>query len=325
MVARVIWFLVCTIGSARLGGLAFAFIGLPLGMLALWTNRSLEDVRYAAMRLTFSTLLSLALVVLAVYEGTPANMVSWFVVMGVVTWTIVLCLIIPSRGSLAALLPSMVGVAAFVTIADVLPTRGYHCADLRNGRKGVALSEPVMMMTNGPNENLIADKIGVGQADWFYRCTGDGRITLEMPDTRSLVFSKQLPVLLEFLPNSAARRQILTNLTNKNNLIRVHQGLLLTCLYEYGYPDDYTKDEWWETYGHLFEAKHDVHDAVAFSLGITEMAEALNEDTPRRSVERQLLAARYFERGMYTRCPDFGRVYMEETMRGTSPTTELWW
>ncbi len=82
------------------------------------------------------------------------------------------------------------------------------------------------------------------------------------------------------LPDDAARKTVIKALTDTENRLRVHQGLLLACLHDLKYPAGTDRNSWWLHHKEFFKSEHDPIVAASLTQG---WLETLTESTRRRS------------------------------------------
>jgi hypothetical protein len=99
------------------------------------------------------------------------------------------------------------------------------------------------------------------------------------------------------LPTDEARTQVLACLADTENLLRVHQGLLLTCLREWGYPAGHNAASWWARHRHLFRHEYDPRAAALTVAGWQEWL--VRHRDMANDVGGQAMAAHYYQLGSW--------------------------
>jgi hypothetical protein len=131
--------------------------------------------------------------------------------------------------------------------------------DLHGGRQAwEILPHSFTFAHAGPNTRLLEQWLGPLEPQWQY---------LDHVNGRNLIFSARLPAILDLLPDDEARRQVLMSLTDSTNLLRFHQGLLLTCVHELGYPPGMDAHSWWDKHVWVFQRERDPARAVRIAWG----------------------------------------------------------
>lgn len=151
---------------------------------------------------------------------------------------------------------------------------------MRGGRQGVELTPGLRFGRVGPNTALLESYLGPLPAKWRHRAIrsmliGDWRDGNERVNSRSLIHASHLESVLARLPDREARVQVLRCLTDTDNLLRVHQGLLLTCLDALGYPVGLDAVSWWAAHRWAFVVEPDPERAARICQGWTDQAREL--------------------------------------------------
>jgi len=205
----------------------------------------------------------------------------------------------------------LAGTTFFYYLTFFFPLERHGLQDLHGGRSGFEIFPHRFRFGYvGPNTRLLEHRLGSLEAQWQERGTqfmllstwrdGDERV-----NCRNLIFSEELPAILEQLPTDEARQEVLTCLTDSTNLMRIHQGLLLTCLKELGYPPGMDAQTWWDKHSWVFQRERDPVRAVKITWGWTER---LPENSNRIAITRQLRAVYYQERGIWGGDVAFGEA-----------------
>jgi hypothetical protein len=196
--------------------------------------------------------------------------------------------------------------------------------DVHGGRYGwEILPHGFRFAHTGRNTRLLQTYLGPLDAQWEQRCIdfmllGDWRDGNERVNCHNLIFSRDLAAILERLPSDAARREVLMSLTDSANLLRIHQGLLLTCLKELGYPPGMNSQTWWDKHAWLFQPEHDPTRAVRIVYG---WSARLREYSNIDAISGQLAGVNYQEIGTWGGDRNFGDEFLkveEQLQRGRS-------
>lgn len=136
------------------------------------------------------------------------------------------------------------------------------------------------------------------------------------------------------LPDDAARRAVVIALAAPNNRLRVHQGLLLVCLYDLGYPEGMDRDSWWAAHSQLFRREYDPKVAASLVCDWLENVERIyaGPESP-SAVWTQLRAARYQQQGTWGAHVDFAEAFWQIKFGQDEPDVEarrladaiIWW
>ncbi|MCA9268410.1 MAG: hypothetical protein KDA41_08055, partial [Planctomycetales bacterium] len=142
------------------------------------------------------------------------------------------------------------------------------------------------------------------------------------------------PQILAMLPDDAARQSIIKSLTEPDNRLRVHQGVLLACLYDLNYPAGMDGRSWWLHHKEFFRAEHDPVAAASLTQGFLDNVGRIypDGDIP-DEVLRQCRAARYQQHGTWGGHFDFGVTYIEMERGDREPDAQslesardiVWW
>ena len=196
-------------------------------------------------------------------------------------------------------------------LAIPLPER-WSLFDDRGGREGTLLSPGLRFGRNGRNTALLESYLGRLEPNWWVQAPRfpgirDGN---ERVYSRSMIRSENLPAILAMLPSDTARRQVLACLTDPHNRLRVHQGLLLACLKQFGYPAGYDAERWWAFHEAAFVRERDPARAARVAYGWLEEANRLSSSWS-GELGGQLSAASYHVRGDWGRDHHFGVAYRQ--------------
>jgi hypothetical protein len=190
----------------------------------------------------------------------------------------------------------------------------WSLCDDHGGRWGLQISPGLRFGRDGPNTKLLESYLGPLPPNWWlqaphfpYIRDGNERVM-----SRNPILRDYLPTLLSRLPDDAARKQVLTCLVDPENRLRVHQGLLLACLMELGYPPGLDAKGWWKAHRDLFKCGHEALAAAKLTRGWTRKIERLPQrplnGEPRSAVSSLITAANYQERGAWGGHEDFGEA-----------------
>ncbi len=204
--------------------------------------------------------------------------------------------------------------------------------DDRGGREGTLLTPGLRFGRSGRNTALLESYLGRLEPNWWVQAPRfphirDGN---ERVYSRSMIRSENLPAILAMLPSDSARRQVLACLTDPENRLRVHQGLLLACLNRFGYPEGYDVERWWAAHEPAFVPERDPARAVRIAYGWLEEANRLSSSWS-GELGGQLSATSYHVRGHWGRDHHFGVAYAEleaappSARRGLPRVRVVWW
>jgi hypothetical protein len=111
---------------------------------------------------------------------------------------------------------------------------------------------------------------------------------------------------------------VLKCVTDPTNLLRVHQGLLLVCVYQWGYPRGHDAASWWTKHRWVFYAERDAHQAWRVMWGWREKIEAASRDHE-WPISSQLHAAYDQEGGAWGGDRKLGELFDREPFWRLSP------
>lgn len=207
--------------------------------------------------------------------------------------------------------------------------------DDRGGRSGWGITPCLRFGREGPNTELMESLVGRLEPNWWYQAPQSPYIRdgNERVHSRSIIRKEFFPELMEMLPNDNARCAVVLALTDTQNRLRVHQGLLLTCLFVEGSPAGWDANAWWLHNEALLQSEHD--PAIAASIAIDWIAkiESCDALANNRLVATQLRAAKYQQRGGWGGHYDFGEAFQELAHQRAEPDAKayalgrsfLWW
>ena len=202
-------------------------------------------------------------------------------------------------------------------------------------RSGSAITPFLHFGRDGENTKLMESYVGPLEANWWYQCPlspymRDGN---ERVRSRSITRYGYFPELLAMLPDDQARRTVILALTDRSNRLRVHQGLLLACLYVGNYPEGMDAESWWAHHQALFEPEYDPTVAAAVIQGWRAQAERLESRDVDSIIYLQLYATGYQEEGGWGGDEELGEVALDIEYGGREPDPDglargqqvIWW
>lgn len=149
-------------------------------------------------------------------------------------------------------------ITGFFLLSLFVPYQDNEIQDLRGGRWGtIILPWQLKFGRNGENTEFLENHLGPLKPELRFKLNRSKVFSrsLENPEqvnSRSLIVSRRLEDILRRLPDRAACDQVLNCLTEPNNLLRVHQSMLLTALDAKGFPKGYDKWSWWQAHRWIF-------------------------------------------------------------------------
>lgn len=140
------------------------------------------------------------------------------------------------------------------------------------GRSGWAITPGLQFGKKGPCTAMLESYVGPLEPNWSYQAPyspyiRDGN---ERVQSRNVIRYEYFPEILEMLPDDAARQTVIKALTDTENRLRVHQGLLLACLHDLNYPAGTDRNSWWLHHKELFKSEHDPIAAASLAQGWLE-------------------------------------------------------
>lgn len=256
----------------------------------------------------FAMICTLFLVRWIYYEyGTPATIITYLALCGIILWTLLLAFPIHGRKRI------LFGLVPVLFFTYVFACEGEYIRDTHGGRNGFEIW-PLRFCQTGINTALLEQYLGKLEPQWKHAGTRANIFTTifttiyghgDRIDGRSIIRSPDLKDILALLPTHEARCQVLRCVTDRQNLARVHQGLLLVCLKEWGYPPGYDTAKWWKTNSHIFQphkiSSYQSKELEAF-LFLRELRSQVEKSPQYRwgdnsEIDRQLKAAALQEPG----------------------------
>ena len=267
--------------------------------------------------------------------GLPLNLYTWIVV--------VLCAV--SGASLAFSgkwqFLFTVPLLTCVYLAVPIPFQFFSCIEICSlfddvgGRSGWVITPGLKFGKDGPNTLLLESYLGPLKPNWWYQASHSPYIRdgNERVQSRNVIRYEYFPEILAMLPDDDARRTVIEALTDTENRLRVHQGLLLVCLHVLKYPEGMNAGSWWMQHQQLFISEHDPSIAASMTQGwLQEIDRLFANDVP-NTIGSQYRAARYQQRGSWGGHRDFGKVFLEMEFGERKPDAHsaelgrkvIWW
>lgn len=201
-------------------------------------------------------------------------------------------------------------VTGLFLLSLIVPLESHWIQDVHGGREGtVVLPWQLRFGRSGENTERLERYLGTLEPKWRHRSIrsmamsrwNDGN---ERVNSRSLIYSESLERILLFLPDSAARQQVLSCLTDSSNLLSVHQGMLLAALDLKGYPNGYDRETWWDAHRWIFVSEPSGVRAAYLTQGWTRRCDSYILSDSRGVYQEQfdllasqVRAAKYQEEG----------------------------
>jgi|GEM_PF-1653729 len=288
--------------------------------------------QFGSSRAVAPLLLTAGLLSLAIYfHGWPLNIYTWLV-LAVILALSALPAFVQRRKATVALALLLAVYIAFPGPFMLIPVlERWSLCDDHGGRRGWEISPMLRFGRDGPNTELLESYLGPLPANWWQQAPHfpyirDGN---ERVQSRNPIRREYLPEMLARLPNDAARKQVLTCLVDTENRLRVHQGLLLACVMDLGYPPGLNAEGWWQAHQEVFRPEHDPIVAAKMTRGWLRRIRRLPVDWD-GAVGSLSRAADYQERGAWGGHEDFGEAVRElEWRHRPRPVADsnnvVWW
>lgn len=271
-------------GTATPRSAARSLVTLPVGLSVLFMAAVFYCIRHTAAEpdtATIQIMLAMALAWLAA-ACVAANK------------TRLVMLAVPVLSELVIL----AHLKAPYAVEYYLPIDGVYLQDVKRDRWRSEFAG-LRFTWEGANTALLERMLGHAESQWLHHCFTNPHIRdgNERVNIRSMIHSDHLSQVLALLPDDAARRTVLQGLTDSENLLRVHQGLLLECLSTMGFPPGFDSRSWWQHHAVLFRREPDPKQAIQTFWGWTDRIVQFAPGTNQRfdEIHDQLVAARYQE------------------------------
>ncbi|QDU94381.1 hypothetical protein [Lignipirellula cremea] len=255
-------------------------------------------------------------VVVSLYRlGLPLTLYTWVVV----TLCAAAGATLAINGKRRLLIfPTALVVCVYLAIPDpfqVIPfVEKWSLFDDVGGRSGWAITPGLKFGKDGPNTAILESYVGSLEPNWWYQAPHSPYIRdgNERVQSRNVIRYEYFPHILEMLPDDDARRTVIKALTDTENRLRVHQGLLLACLRDLKYPAGTERNSWWLHHREFFKSEHDPIVAASLVQGWLENIDRIysDGDVP-FTIMSQCRAVGYQQRGSWGGHYDFGEAFME--------------
>ncbi len=288
-------FVVTVCLSPSQGGLiAIPFVvvpGIVIGLDFARNQRFPSSVSRSSQKLwlTFATVLGCAILgaYATIKHGKPEPG-AWCVLIGNCLWCVVIARKL--RFSVACgviVFPVMVQIYISNPFIGNGPTR---YIDVRTARRGVAPFPGAIFSRSTRNTELLENYLSHPGPVWN---------PSNQPDAMDLINDAAFAKYLDVLPNDNARTTVCMAITDRDNLLRFHQEMLLVGIGLFGYPREKTRDEWWKEYCAVFLPEYDAAAAVRKSRGwLHEFRLAISSDgwqrTPSAEADSITILARIY-------------------------------
>lgn len=228
------------------------FFGLPALLLLVVgsPNNVLGSNRPNYRRVFVASMLYLGNVVGTIcLIGYPASVASLLFLFSPIAWFAALIAITPRFRKLSLCLPLVL-----VPLACLARYSGTVYVDTARSRLGTPIFPGFIYASLTDNYLMLVKYLGNAEPQWtcwFYSISRGGNDPVVV---HLAVFQPWLNSALGMLPTEKARHDVLTALTDKKNLARMHQTLLLHCLVVKGFPQGYDADKWWKKHEQFFKS-----------------------------------------------------------------------
>lgn len=256
------WFVACWLVVKPHGTIASISFGCPLAFYGccLITKKSTGFWTRYFWKKTSSILLAICsvgtVVLVLLWIGIPTNTVTWMFLIGCPLWVVSLLGVVSCK----PFKNCIVAGGALLLYLVIIVNRSWATIDVQNGRYGteLRLHRSLHFARDGSNTNIIRHYVGSRPAQWLRQRPLDGsRDGDDRVNSCSVVFKPFLTEILKLLPSDIVRRKVLECLTDSTNLARIHQGMILACLYAKGFPSGFNSESWWKMHASLFKPVHD--------------------------------------------------------------------
>ena len=228
-------------------------------------RRFLSALKPTRLGVFFAVLVALGFYAMMILNfGRPINILTWIVVF------------LPLVVGLPFLFVPKMKVVWFVFPAFFLVylyffSSGEWLLDIQTGCLGKKIMPGIAFFTHrGENTDLIKEFLGDLEPYWCYGGLvnpGNIRDADERVNSRSLVFRTDLREIIDLLPSVEAKRKVLKCISNPQNQLRLHQGMLLVCLRILGFPKGMSSQDWWTANEFVFIEEPDGKKCAAFVQG----------------------------------------------------------
>ena len=267
-------------GSVRFGIAALLGVGIPLSIFgrAIAKGRIKETWTKRPLCIATIATLVLALEFAILVYARAIDSITWSAVVGAGLWSAVIASCSRTENRWFSIGPVVFLILVLYCLVQPF-VRGFSSTgdliqDIRGGRRGIEFFS-LSFGWSGPNTRFLEQRLGRMEPEWRHQlalwAARDGN---ERVNSRSLIYDSDLRDILRKLPNQEAQDQVLRCLTDPKNFMRVHQGLLLTCVYVLDYPPGYDKESWWRHHEVLFRPEHDPKAAMENMWGWIEVTES---------------------------------------------------
>ncbi len=281
---------------------------------------------------------TLFLVAVALYRfGLPLTLYTWVVVTLAAASGITLA---RSGKSASFGFPVALAFCAYLAVPgpfQVVPViQKWSLFDDAGGRSAWAITPGLRFGKDGPNTAILESHVGPLEPRWRFQAPHSPYIRdgNERVQSRNIIRHESFPEVLVMLPNDDARRAVIEALTDTENRLRVHQSLLLTCLYDLSFPVGTDRNSWWSHHKHLFYPEHDPTIAASLTQDWLEKVRAIYsaDDVP-SMIRVQCHAVHNQQHGAWGGHRDFGEAFARVAIGQNEPNARsrkplghvVWW
>ncbi len=239
-----------------------------------------------------------ALVAITKLYAYPGDIAASMIICGPLAWTCAVSLPEVRGIPILRYLPVIVQIN-MLAMAIVLSGENHSevLHDVRFGGRAIDCCGTLFLLNAG-NRQLAESYIGAqaGVVDRRRR-NFEGIDALDLLGADSLTASDLFPHAISSLPDNDARRQVLRCLCDHKNLLRYHQGMLLSCIAMLGPPSPLDMKEWWSEHRWLFVVDTDRLTAAPKVWGWCDRIRnlGLQPEYSLKIPREQLHAANFFE------------------------------